>query len=145
LSDALAECDDRGWDALPLAAKELHCLFARLWATRKAAERWLEKDPLKAYRDMIRVWGVLNTYRPPGQTSWSKALVRHRVDPRVAIAAVLGLVAEGIQVREVAGSEPVVKATTAPTTLPNTPSSQNTAVADTKSAHGGLGSPAGDR
>lgn len=24
-------------------------------------------------------WGVLNTYRPKGQTSWSKALVRHGV------------------------------------------------------------------
>jgi hypothetical protein len=100
LSDALAECDERGGDALPLAAKQLHRLFARLWATKKAAERWLEKDPLKAYRDIIRVWGVLNTYRPPGQTSWSTALVRHRVDPRIAIAAVLGVPAEDIRMRD---------------------------------------------
>jgi hypothetical protein len=48
LSDALAECEERGWDALPLAAKELCRLFPALWATSKAAERWLEKDPLKA-------------------------------------------------------------------------------------------------
>ena len=72
-------------------------------------------------------------------------MVRHRVDPRVAIAAVLGLVAEDIQVREVAGSELPVKATMASTNLPNIPSNQNTAVADKKSGHAGRGSPAGDR
>jgi hypothetical protein len=70
---------------------------------------------------MIRVWGVLNTYRPPGQTSWSRALVRHRIDPRFAIAAVLGLAVEDIQVREVAGSESAVKASTVPSNpSPNT-------------------------
>ena len=90
-SDALAECDERGWDALPLAAKELCRLFADLWATRKAAERWIVKNPPKAYRDVIRVWGVLNIYRPPGQTSWSKALVRHGADPGVALAGALGI------------------------------------------------------
>jgi hypothetical protein len=37
LSDALAECDERGWDALPLAAKELSRLIPDLWATKKAA------------------------------------------------------------------------------------------------------------
>jgi hypothetical protein len=99
LSDALAECDERGWHALPLAANELCRLFPALWATKKAAERWLEKDPLKAYRDIIRVWGVLNTYRPPRQTSWSKGLVRHGAEPKVALARVLGVAAEDIQVR----------------------------------------------
>jgi hypothetical protein len=44
-SDALAECDERRWDALPLAAKELSRLFPNLWATQKAAERWLAKNP----------------------------------------------------------------------------------------------------
>jgi hypothetical protein len=44
-SDALAECDVRGWDALPLAAKEMGRLFPNLWATTKAAERWLAKNP----------------------------------------------------------------------------------------------------
>src|SRR5882724_4753159 len=48
---------------------------------------------------IIRVWGVLNTYRPQGHTSWSRALVRHRADARAAIAAVLGVPAEQIGVR----------------------------------------------
>jgi hypothetical protein len=74
LSDALAQCDERGWGALPLAAKEMSRLFPRLWATKKAAERWIVKNPPEAYRDIIRVLRVLNTYRPPGQMSWSKAL-----------------------------------------------------------------------
>ena len=50
LSDALAECDERGWDALPLAARELYRLFPSLWTTRKAAKRWLEKEPLNVHR-----------------------------------------------------------------------------------------------
>jgi hypothetical protein len=103
LSDALAECDARGWDALPLAAKKLCWLFPRLWDTEKAAERWIAKNPPEAYRDMIRVWGVLNTYRPPGQTRWSKALVRHGADARVALATVLGVPAEDIRVRDRVG------------------------------------------
>jgi hypothetical protein len=74
LSDALAECDARGWDALPLAPRQLSRLFPDLWDTEKAAERWIAKNPPEAYRDILRVWGVLNGYRPPGQTRWSKAL-----------------------------------------------------------------------
>ena len=35
-----------------------------------------------------------------GQTSWSKALVRHGAEARAAIAAVLGLPAEDIGVRD---------------------------------------------
>ena len=81
LSDALAECDGRGLDALPLAAKQLTRLFPSLWGTEKVAKRWLEKEPLKPGNHIIRVWGLLNDYRPPGQTSWSKALVRHGADP----------------------------------------------------------------
>jgi hypothetical protein len=100
LSDALAECDERGWDALPLAAKEMTRLFPRLWITRKAAERWIAKNPLKAYRDIIRVWGVLNDYRPSGQTSWSKALVRHGADPAVALEQVLGVSGRDIRARD---------------------------------------------
>jgi len=100
LSDALAECDARGWNALPLAAKELTRLFPALWNTKKAAKRWLEKKPLKPYRDIIRVWGLLNDYRPPGQTSWSKALVRHGADPRTALAGMLGVPAEDIRMRD---------------------------------------------
>ena len=37
---------------------------------------------------------------PAGQTRWSKALVRHGTDPRMALAAVLGLAPEDIQVRD---------------------------------------------
>ena len=58
------------------------------------------KNPPEAYRDIIRVWGVLKTYRPPGQTSWSKALVPHEADPRAGLAAVLRVSAEDIRVRE---------------------------------------------
>jgi hypothetical protein len=141
LADALAECDEKGWDALPLAAKELCRLFANLWATKKAAERWFEKNPLKAYKDIIRVWGVLNAYRPPGQTSWSKALVRHGADPRAALAAVLGVPAGKIRVRVGAGSEPLARASTVPRLRPNTPS-PNTA--DMKSKPAAPGFPSGD-
>jgi hypothetical protein len=67
---------------------------------RKAAERWIVKNPPEAYRDIIRVWGVLNDYRPLGQTSWSKALVRHGADPGVALAGVLGVGAGDIRMRD---------------------------------------------
>jgi len=103
LSDALAECDARGWDALPLAAKKLCRLFPHLWETEKAAEHWARKNPPEAYRGIIRVWGVRKTYRPPGQTSWSKALVRQGADARVALATVLGVPAEDIRAREGTG------------------------------------------
>ena len=43
----------RDWDALPLAAREMCQLFPSLWATPQAAERWLEKEPLDAHRDII--------------------------------------------------------------------------------------------
>jgi hypothetical protein len=74
LSDALAECDERGWDALPLAATELCRLFPDLWATKKSAERWFVKNPPKAYRDIIRVGGFLTLTarraRRAGQRRW---------------------------------------------------------------------------
>ena len=45
--------------------------------------------------------GLINgVLAPPGQTSWSKALVRHGADPGVAIAEVLGVSAGDIRVRE---------------------------------------------
>jgi len=140
LSDALAECDARGWDALPLAPKELTRLFPALWPTKKAAERWTAKNPPKAYRDIIRVWGVLNTYRPPGQTRWSKALVRYGVDPRVALGAVLNVAAEEIKMREGAGLEPSAKASTVP--RPPSPS-PNTEAAEQPS-NAGPDFPSGD-
>jgi hypothetical protein len=60
----------------------------------------MAKNPPEPYRDIIRVWGVLNDYRPRGQTSWSKALVRHGADPRAAVAEVLGVRAGDIRVRD---------------------------------------------
>jgi hypothetical protein len=45
LSDALGECDEKEWDALPLAAKQMSRLFPHLWATKKSAARWLVKNP----------------------------------------------------------------------------------------------------
>jgi hypothetical protein len=52
LSDALAECDEQGWDALPLAAMGMSRLFPHLWDTKKAAERWLAKNPPEPYRNI---------------------------------------------------------------------------------------------
>jgi hypothetical protein len=103
LSDALAEWDAKGWDALPLAPKELSPPFPALRQTAKAAERWTAKNPPEAIRDIIRVCGVLNSYRPIGQTRWSRALVRYGADAQLAIAGVLGVPAEDIGVRDNAG------------------------------------------
>ena len=49
---------------------------------------------------MIRVWGVLVDYKPRRQRRWSRALVRHEADAREAIAAVLGVPAADIGVRD---------------------------------------------
>jgi hypothetical protein len=71
---------------------------------------------------------VLNTYRPLGQTSWSRALVRHGADPQTALAKVLEVSGDDLQVSE-AGSEPRANANTAATTVPGI---RNTALAGTK-------------
>ena len=75
-------------------------LAPALWATKKAAERWTAKNPPEAIRDIIRVWGVIVDYKPRRQRRWSRALVRHGADAREAIAAVLGVPAEDIGVRD---------------------------------------------
>jgi hypothetical protein len=80
--------------------EELTRLFPDLWSTRKAAEDWARKNPLERIVFIIRLWGVLNTYRPPGQTSWSRALVRHGADPQIAISVVLGLPTGDVRLRE---------------------------------------------
>ena len=99
LSDALAACDGSGWDALPLARKELSRLFPTLWETTKAAEHWLARNPLIPLMNIIRLWGVLMEYKPRRQRRWSKALVRHGANGRAALAAVLGELPEDIRVR----------------------------------------------
>jgi hypothetical protein len=107
LATALEVCEENGWEALPLAAEKLSELFPELWDTEKAAERWLANNPLNPSISTIRLWGVIHLYRPSGRRGkWSKALVRRGVDPRMALAAVLGVAAEDIQVREAAGSAP---------------------------------------
>jgi hypothetical protein len=76
----------------------------RVHPTEKAAERWLSKNPLNPDVSIIRLWGVLADYRRSGRhRRWSKALVRHGADGRLALAAVLGLPAEDIRVRGRAG------------------------------------------
>jgi hypothetical protein len=114
LADALAACETHGWEALPLAPRELARSFPDLWNTAKAAERWIVKNPLNPQLSIIRLWGVVNRYCPPGQTSWSKALVRHGADPRLALAGVMGVAADDIHVNEAAGSEPPARAGTVP-------------------------------
>jgi len=104
LSDALAACDGRGWDALPLAQKELSRLFPELWETTKAAERWLARNPLFPLMNIIRVWGVLVDYKPTRQRRSSRALVRHGADGPAALAVVLGELVEDIAVSVQAGS-----------------------------------------
>jgi hypothetical protein len=68
------------------------------------AEGWgtlARENPLEAYRGIIRVWGVIADYRRSGgHGRWSKALVRHGADARVALARVLGVSAGDIRVRE---------------------------------------------
>jgi hypothetical protein len=49
-SDALAECDARGWDALPLASKEMSRLFPNLWS--KALVRHAA-DPAEALAEVL--------------------------------------------------------------------------------------------
>jgi hypothetical protein len=89
--------------------------------------------------------GLINgVLAPPGQTSWSKALVRHGADARVALAAVLGVGAEDIAVRESCGSDGAAKANTVPTTAPSNPSTPNTAAVGMKSKPASPSSPAGD-
>ena len=77
-------------------------MFPDLWPTARAVEGWLRKNPLDPSISIIRLWGVLVDYKPERQRSWSKALVRHGADAREAIAAVLGVPAEQIGVRDCA-------------------------------------------
>jgi hypothetical protein len=100
---ALEWCEERHWEALPLVPEKLSDFLPELWGTAKAAERWLGRNPLNPLISTIRLWGALTDYRQGRQRRWSKALVRHGVDPRLALAAVLEVPAEDIRVRESAG------------------------------------------
>jgi hypothetical protein len=70
------------------------------WQTAKAAERWAAKNPPEALSIIIRVWGVFAEYRPRPQRRWSRALVRDGAEARSAIAALRGVPAEEIGVRD---------------------------------------------
>ena len=72
LADALAGCEENGWDALPLAAKQLTRLFRELWSTERAAENWRRKNPLFPLISIIRIFtGITysNTFRKSSMKS----------------------------------------------------------------------------
>ena len=87
--DVVAGSVKKAIDPVP-SAPEISPLFPEPWSSPKAAERWLAKNPPEAHRVIIRVWGLLTI---AVQRSWSKALVRHGADPRLALAAVRGVAA----------------------------------------------------
>src|SRR5262249_48672957 len=108
----------------PEAPKELAWLFPELWPMKKAAERWTAKNPQRLIEILLRFGGFLTLTGPPCQTRWARALVRNGVDPRVALAAVLGLPAYDVHVKNgVAASEPT--ANTAPIPHPTSNPSPN--------------------
>ena len=101
LARALERCEEKDWEALPLASAELARLFPELWETEKAAERWLGNNPLNPYTFLIRLWGVIGDYRRRGRRGrWSRALVRHGANAREALAQVLGVPAGDIRLRD---------------------------------------------
>jgi hypothetical protein len=57
--------------------------------SEEAAERWIAKNPLEPYRDIIRIWGLL-AHRPPAQKSWPGA-ARGRWGAALAGASVVGV------------------------------------------------------
>jgi hypothetical protein len=126
LARALEACEENGWEALPLAPGKLSELLPELWSTESAAEAWLRKNRLNPSMSIIRLWAVFVEYKPKRQRRWSRALVRHGADPRVALAGVLGLAAEDIQVREATGPDPPSNANTAPSPLPTSNPNPNT-------------------
>ena len=117
---ALEACEENGWEALPLAARELTRQFPGLWATERAAEDWAGNNPLNPDISIIRLWGVIHLYRPRGRRGkWSRGLVRHGANPRMALAAVLGVAPEDILLRQGAGREPTATASTVPSPRPH--------------------------
>jgi hypothetical protein len=88
-----------GWDALPLATG-IGEAVPRPMGYEESRRALDCEEPPEAIRDIIRVWGVLNSYRPQSQRRWSKALVRHGADASQAIAAVLGVPAGDLVTRD---------------------------------------------
>jgi hypothetical protein len=87
----LEACEEKGWEVLHLAAKELTRLIPELWATERAAEDWAENNPLNPSISVIRLWRVIYLYRPTRRRGKrSSALVRRGVNPRMALRAVRG-------------------------------------------------------
>jgi hypothetical protein len=71
-------------------------------------------------RDIQRAYDLSAGLRPLSDRPPKRSRI---ADPRMALAAVLELAAQTIQVRGAARPEPPVKANTAPSPVPNTPSS----------------------
>ena len=85
-------------------AREIPWTFTRAACPAPGiGRRRLRKNPLAPSASTIRLWGVLVDYKPRRQRRWSRALVRHGADAREALAAVLGVPAEQIGVRDNAG------------------------------------------
>ena len=127
LAQALEACEKNGWEALPLAPGKLSELLPELWSTEGAAEAWLRKNRLNPSISLIRLWAVFVEYKPKWQRRWCTALVRHGADPRIALAAVLGVTAGDIQIREAASSEPPARAGTVPKVRPSLTDNPNPA------------------
>jgi hypothetical protein len=49
LAEALEMCEENGWDALPLAPRELTRLFPELWGTETAAEGMATQKPSRPF------------------------------------------------------------------------------------------------
>ena len=81
-------------------------------------------------------------YKPKRRRWWSKALVRHGADPQKALAAVLRVAAQDIQIREGAGPKRQATANTAPSPHPNNPNPNTDPLAQPSTAE--PGSPSGD-
>jgi hypothetical protein len=85
-------------------AREIPWTFTRAACPApRIGRRRLRKNPLAPSASIIRVWGVLVDYKPRRQRRWSRALVRRGAEAREAIAAVLEVPAEHIEVKDSAG------------------------------------------
>jgi hypothetical protein len=121
LARVLEACEENGWEALPLAPEKLSELLPEIWGTEDAAEAWLRKNRLNPLISIIRLWAVFVDYKPRRQRRWSRALVRHGADPRMALARVLDLSPADIQVREGSGSNGLATADAVPRPSPSNP------------------------